>query len=140
MKLHMLLASPYLAVFAFSTPAHATQNDEAALKSIEERWIAASMHHDRDTLNALLDDSYRETTPDGTARTKRDVADRTHAPAGSRQQLRDLHFDIQGDQATVIGENHFMAPNGQQAVFAFEDDYQRRDGVWRAVASWIRRK
>jgi hypothetical protein len=140
MKLHMLLASPYLAVFALATPAVAAQNDEAALKSLEERWVSASMHHDRDTLNALLDDSYREFTPAGVGRTKSDVLKAPPAPAGSRQKLEDLQVSVQGDRAIVSGENHFMAPNGQEAVFAFENGYQRRDGIWRAVASWIARK
>lgn len=137
MKLYMLLASPYLALFAVSTPTLAAQNDEAALKSFEERWIAASMHHDRDTLDALLDDSYRETSAAGKTRSKRDVLKAPAAPAGSREMLQDLQVSVDGDQAVVTGENRFMAPNGQESVLIFADSFERRDGDWRAVSSEI---
>jgi len=30
-----------------------------------------------------------------------------------------------------------MAPDGQQAVFAFKDDFVRRDGQWRVIRSWM---
>jgi hypothetical protein len=140
MKLYMLFPAPLLAVFALSTPAHATQNDESVIRQIEQRWVQASMTHDRDTLKALLDDSYREITPSGAARSKSDVLNAPPAPAGSTQTLQDVQIRVDGDEAVAAGENHFMAPNGQVAVFAFKDDFVRRNGQWRVVGSWMTRK
>jgi hypothetical protein len=106
MKLYMLFSAPLLAVFALSTPAHATQNDESAIRQIEQSWVQASMTHDRDMLKALLDDSYREITPSGTARSKSDVLNAAPAPAGSTQTLQDVQIRVDGDEAVATGENH----------------------------------
>ncbi len=140
MKLYMLFIAPVLAAFALATPAFATANDEAVIRQMEEAWVQASMHHDRDTLKLLLDDSYREITPSGTARSKSDVLNASPAPSGSTQTLQYVTVHVDGDQAVVIGENRFMAPDGQQAVFAFKDDFARHDGQWRVVGSWMSRK
>ncbi|EUC16279.1 UNVERIFIED_ORG: uncharacterized protein DUF4440 [Burkholderia sp. CF145] len=140
MKLYMLFVAPVLAAFALATPAFAAENDEAVIRQMEEAWVQASMHHDRDTLKLLLDDSYREITPSGTARSKSDVLNASPVPSGSTQTLQYVNVHVDGDQAVVIGENRFMAPDGQQAVFAFKDDFARHDGQWRVVGSWMSRK
>ena len=62
------------------------------------------------------------------------------APAGSTQTLQNMQVRVDGDQAVAFGENRFMAPNGETAVFAFKDDFVRRDGQWRAVGSWMTKK
>jgi hypothetical protein len=140
MKFHMFFAAPLLTAFAFSAPVFATQNDEAVIRQMEQTWLQASMHRDRDTLDALLDDSYHEITPSGMARTKSDVLSAPPLPAGSTQTLRNVEVHVDGDRAVAVGEDHFMAPNGQSAVFAFKDDFLRRDGQWRIVGSWMSRK
>lgn len=140
MKLYMLFIVPVLTAFALATPTYASENDETVIRQMEEAWVQASMHHDRDTLKLLLDDSYREITPSGTARSKSDVLNAPPAPAGSMQTLQSVQVRVDGDQAVVIGENRFMAPDGQQAVFAFKDDFARHDGQWRVVGSWMSRK
>lgn len=140
MKLYMLFIVPVLAAFTLATPTYASENDETVIRQMEEAWVQASMHHDRDTLKLLLDDSYREITPSGTARSKSDVLNAPPAPAGSTQTLQSVQVRVDGDQAVVIGENRFMAPDGQQAVFAFKDDFARHDGQWRVVGSWMSRK
>ena len=140
MKLYMLFVAPVLAAFALASPAFAAENDEAVIRQMEEAWVQASMHHDRDTLKLLLDDSYREITPSGMARSKSDVLNASPAPSGSTQTLQYVNVHVDGDQAVVIGENRFMAPDGQQAVFAFKDDFARHDGQWRVVGSWMSRK
>ncbi|WP_176052740.1 MULTISPECIES: nuclear transport factor 2 family protein [Paraburkholderia] len=140
MKLYMLFIAPALAAFALATPTFAAENDEAVIRQMEEAWVQASMHHDRDTLKLLLDDSYREITPSGMARSKSDVLNASPAPSGSTQTLQYMKVSVDGDQAVVTGENRFMAPDGQQAVFAFKDDFARRDGQWRVIGSWMSRK
>ncbi|SEI63321.1 nuclear transport factor 2 family protein [Paraburkholderia diazotrophica] len=140
MKTHMFFAVPLLAAFAFSPPVFATRNDEAVIRQMEETWLQASMHRDSDTLKALLDDSYREITPAGAARTKSDVLSAPPLPAGSTQTLQNVEVHVDGDRAVAVGEDHFMAPNGQSAVFAFKDDFLRRDGQWRIVGSRMSRK
>jgi hypothetical protein len=140
MKFCVFLAAPFLAALTLSAPVFATQNDEAVIRQMEEMWVQASMHHDRDTLTMLLDDSYREITPQGTTRSKSDVLSAPPAPAGSTQTLQNVQVQVDGDQATAIGVNRFMAPDGQQAVFAFKDDFARREGQWRVVGSWMSRK
>ncbi|HWT35603.1 MAG TPA: nuclear transport factor 2 family protein [Paraburkholderia sp.] len=140
MNLHIYLAAPLLAAFTLSAPAFATQNDESAIRQLEENWVQASMHHDTDTLKLLLDDSYREITPSGKARAKSDVLSAPPAPAGSTQTLQNVQVRVDGDQAVAFGENRFMAPNGEAAVFAFKDDFVRRGGQWRVVGSWMTKK
>ncbi|MBN3752674.1 nuclear transport factor 2 family protein [Paraburkholderia sp. Tr-20389] len=140
MKLHIYLAAPLLAAFALSAPAFAAQNDETVIRQLEENWVQASMHRDTDTLKLLLDDSYREITPSGKARSKSDVLSAPPPPAGSTQTLQNVQVRVDGDQAVVMGENHFMAPNGDAAVFGFKDDFVRRDGQWRVVDSWMTKK
>ncbi|WP_109476464.1 nuclear transport factor 2 family protein [Paraburkholderia sp. C35] len=140
MKLPLLCAAPLLAAFGFSTSGFASQEDEAMIRRMENTWIQASMHQDRDTLNALLDDSYRGVTPSGATRSKLDVLSAPPAPAGSRQILRELEIHVDGDRAIAIGESQFMAPDGQQVLFAFADDFARQDGQWRVVGSWVTRR
>jgi ketosteroid isomerase-like protein len=140
MKLHIYLAAPLLAAFTLSAPAFATQNDESTIRQMEENWVQASMHHDTDTLKWLLDDAYREITPSGKARSKSDVLSAPPAPAGSTQTLQNVQVRVDGDHAVAFGENRFMAPNGDAAVFAFKDDFVRRDGQWRVVGSWMTKK
>ncbi|MEX3932424.1 nuclear transport factor 2 family protein [Paraburkholderia phymatum] len=140
MKFHMFFEAPLLAAFAFSAPVFAMQNDEPVIRQMEQTWLQASMHRDRDTLEALLDDSYREVTPSGVTRTKSDVLSAPPLPAGSTQTLQNVAVHVDGDRAVAVGEDHFMAPNGQSAVFAFKDDFVRRDGQWRIVGSWMSRK
>jgi hypothetical protein len=140
MKPLIYLAAPFLAAFTLSAPALATQNDESAIRQIEENWVQASMHHDTDTLKWLLDDSYREITPSGKMRSKSDVLSAPPVPAGSTQTLRNVQVRIDGDQAIAFGENRFMAPNGDAAAFAFKDEFVRRDGQWRVVGSRTIRK
>jgi hypothetical protein len=137
MKLYVLCAAPLLATFGLSDHACASRVDETVIRQMEKTWVQASMHHDLDTLDALLDDSYRGVTTSGAARSKRDVLSTPPAPAGSRQTLRDLEVRVDGDRAVAIGETQFMAPDGQQAVFAFKDDFVRRDGQWRVIRSWM---
>src|SRR5215471_10437138 len=112
MKLNHYWAAPFLAIFAISAPAFAAQSDQSTIRQMEETWVQASMHHDTDTLKLLLDDSYREITPSGKARSKSDVLSAPPAPAGSTQTLQNMQVRVDGDQAVAFGENRFMAPNG----------------------------
>jgi ketosteroid isomerase-like protein len=139
-NLHLFFAAPLLAAFAVSTPGHANESDVATILQMERAWLDAVAHHDRDTLDVLLDSAYRGVTPSGAARSKSDVLNATPALAGSKQTLHNLEVQVDGDTAVVFGEDRFMAPDGQQAVFVFKDDFVRRNGQWRVAGSWLTQK
>ena len=140
MKLPLIFAAPFLAAFSMSMPVHASRNDADVILQMERAWLNAVAHHDRDTLDVLLDSSYRGVTPTGAARSKSDVLNATPALAGSKQTLHNMEVQVDGDTAVVFGEDRFMAPNGEQAVFVFKDDFVRRNGQWRVVGSWLTQK
>ncbi|MFP3583844.1 nuclear transport factor 2 family protein [Paraburkholderia sp. SIMBA_055] len=140
MKLSTFLAAPFLAAVMLSSPTFAAPSDESVIRQAEQSWILATSNTDRDALNALLDDSYREITPAGTARSKSDVLNAPPPPAGSSQTLKDVQVRVDGDQAQVTGENHFTTANGQTTVYLFKDEFARKDGSWRVIASQAIRK
>jgi hypothetical protein len=139
-NLHLYFAAPLIAAFALSAPGHANENDEAVILQMEHAWLDAVMHHDRDTLDVLLDNAYRGVTPTGAARSKADVLNATPALSGSKQTLQNMQVQVNGDKAVVFGEDRYMAPDGQETVFVFKDDFVRRGGQWRIAGSWLTKK
>ncbi|WP_176058825.1 nuclear transport factor 2 family protein [Paraburkholderia sp. BCC1876] len=122
-------------------PAHAADHDEDRLKSLEQTWITASSNTDRVTLDKLLDDSFIDTTPTGTRRSKSDVLLAPPPPPSSTQTLVNLEVRVNGDTAIVTGTNHFNpGANAQPSDYSFTDVFVRRETGWRAVSAQMTRK
>lgn len=122
-------------------PAFAADHDEDTLKSLEQTWITASSNTDRATLDKLLDDSFIDTTPSGTRRSKSDVLLAPPLPPSSTQTLMNLDVRVNGDTAIVTGTNHFIpGPNAQPRDYSFTDVFVRKESGWRAISSQMTRK
>lgn len=119
----------------------AADRDEDTLKSLEQTWITAVSSTDRVTLEKLLDDSFVETTPAGSRRSKSDLLLATPPAPGSTQKLMDLDVKVKGDTAIVRGINHFTPARGTPGVdYLFTDVFVREADGWRAVSSQMTRK
>lgn len=136
-----------IAVFAsllvVATGANAGQStdDDATLQQLEQSWVHATTTGDRAALNRLLDDSYVETTANGTHRSKLDVLSAPPPPPGSTQVLRDVTVRLNGDTAIVTGINRFtLSSTTQPADYSFTDVFVRRDGGWRVASSQMTRR
>ncbi|NYH23621.1 nuclear transport factor 2 family protein [Paraburkholderia bryophila] len=141
MKHILRLAAVVSLALAAIIPAYAADRDEDALKTIEQTWITASSNTDRVTLDSLLDDSFIDTTPSGTRRSKSDVLLAPPPPPGSTQTLTNLEVRVNGDTAIVTGTNHFtLGPNAQPSDYSFTDVFVRKERDWRAVSAQITRK
>jgi hypothetical protein len=136
MKLRVWLLSALLAVGSLNTLAVAASNDESALLALEQTWIDAGKAQDMATLDAVIDDSYQADTPGG-IRTKKDML--IPVTAGSTQTLQNLNVTVKGDHATVYGDNMLTSPNGRRAKISFVDRFERKEGQWRIVRSFVTR-
>lgn len=141
MKHLLLLAAVASLTFSAAFPAYAADHDEDTLKAIEQTWITASSNTDRVTLDKLLDDSFIDTTPSGTRRSKSDVLLAPPPPPGSTQTLMNLEVHLTGNTAIVTGINHFNpGANAQPSDYSFTDVFVRRETGWRAVSAQMTRK
>lgn len=127
----LLCAGPMASVRAASAP----QQDFVAL---EHRWVSALQNHDTAFLDALLDDSFVDSTFRGAIRRKHDVlAGPRAAPAYRSIRLDDLVVRRYGaDTAIVTGVNVLRGTAGGDTVrVRFTDVFVRRHGSWRAVSA-----
>jgi hypothetical protein len=134
MKFRVLLAAALFAVVGFNTSAMANPADEAALIDLEYKWISMSKAHDVEGLNALIDDTYEADTPKGKEK-KSDML--MPAPADMAQSLSKLIAKVDGDTATVSGENLVTFKSGSPVRLSFVDKFVRKDGRWRVVSSYV---
>lgn len=140
MKRSIRLATACALLLSAACGVSAAQNDESALKSIEQAWITATVQSDRATLDKLLDDSFIEIMPSGVSRSKTDLLIAQPPAKGSTQSLEDVQVRVYGDSAVVTGVNRYAAPGMAAHDFAFTDVYVRSGDNWRAVATHISRK
>ncbi|ASW00320.1 hypothetical protein CJU94_08085 [Paraburkholderia aromaticivorans] len=123
------------------SPAFAADQDETTLKALEQTWITAITNTDRSTLDKLLDDSFVETAPNGTRRSKSDLLLAPPPPPGSTQTLMDMDVRVSGDTAVVTGINHFRRnPASQPADYSFTDVFVRKPEGWRVISSQMVRR
>ncbi|RKR44204.1 nuclear transport factor 2 family protein [Paraburkholderia sp. BL17N1] len=135
LTLAILLAS------SLASPAFASDQDEATLKAMEQTWATATANTDRVALEKLLDDSFVDTTPSGSHRSKSDLLLAPPPPPGSTQTLMDMEVRVNGDTAIVTGINQFRANRGARPVdYSFTDVFVRKSEGWRAIAAQMIRK
>ncbi len=105
---------------------------------LEEKWIAALQQRDLPALRELLDDSFVDSTFQGTLRTKDDVLG--GSAAGSRYRsvrLDDVRVRRYGSATAIVtGVNVLQGPNGGELVrVRFTDVFRKIRGRWRAVTA-----
>ena len=134
MKLRVLLAASILAMFGLSAPVMANTADEATLLSLEQQWADMSKAKDIEGLRALIDDAYVAYTPSG----KESKADMLNPPGlGMTQNLSALSAIVEGDRAAVSGDNLITFASGKSTLLHFVDQFERKGGRWRVVASYV---
>lgn len=104
---------------------------DAGLKALEHRWLQALQHHDTAFLQALLDDDFVDTLPEGRIQTKQDVL---HAPffqSTESETLSDLVVHLHGELAVVTGVNTILGT----ITIHFTDVFQKEHGEWKAIAA-----
>ncbi len=142
MKTSISRAAMILILACVGTSAFAQAQDNAAtLEALEQAWVQATVNGDRASIDRLLDESFIETSSDGSRRSKTDVLLAPPPPAGSSQLLDGLQVRTFGDTAIVTGDNRYRAQGQTERVnFAFTDVFVRRNGAWRVVSSQYTRR
>ncbi len=110
-------------------------DDRATILALEQRWMDASVHRDRKTLDRILADDFLDTSYKGQLRTK---ADHLAAPVVSNvtEKLEDVKVRFYGDTAIVTGRNVVTANDHSFAAnIRFTDVFVKQSGMWQAVAA-----
>jgi ketosteroid isomerase-like protein len=136
MKAIISIVAASLAFAAVNVPAIASESDEATLLALEQTWIDAGRNKDFKTLDALIDDSFVADTPTGKESKQDSMRPQESTPS---QTLRNMTVKVDGDTATVSGENAVTQANGHIYTLSFVDTFARRDGKWRVVHSYVTR-
>lgn len=117
--------------------ARAPEPSSGDLVTLEHQWVAAIEHHDTARLDAILDDSFLDSTFRGDTRTKAQFLTGPRA-AGKYHSidLDDLKVRRYGDSAVVTGVNVLRGDGADDIVrVRFTDVFHLRDGRWRAVSA-----
>ena len=134
MKLRIYLLASLVALGALNAPVMAAPDDVQTLLKLEQTWIDASRAGDTATLNALIDDAYVADTPHG----KEDKKNAMQTPSPDvTQSLQNLNAHVDGDRGVVFGDNILTYGNGKRAKISFVDKFERKDGRWRIVSSFV---
>ena len=118
----------------------AGSGDEAALKAIEERWVAAGVKADSAALGAILADTVVLTDSDGKTRTKAEEMARWKSGEIKYQtsKVDDIQVVQYGDTAVVTVRWTGKGTDKGKAFDAIEcwtDTFVKQNGQWRCIAS-----
>jgi uncharacterized protein (TIGR02246 family) len=115
--------------------------DEEALLQMERDWTAAWLKQDAAAMDAILSEGYVENANGQTTPKKQYVAD---MKAGiykvESAEASDMRVVVFGDQAVVNGSStskYTMRGKDASGKSRWTDVYEKRDGRWRAVVSYI---
>jgi len=115
--------------------------DEQALLQLEWDWTAAWLKQDAAAMDAILAEGYAENANGQTTPKKQYVAD---MKAGiykvESSQASDMRVVVFGDQAVANGistSKYTMRGKDASGKSRWTDVYEKRDGRWRAVVSYI---
>ena len=116
-------------------------SDEQALLQLEQDWTAAWLKQDAAAIDAILAEGYVENANGQTTPKKQYVAD---MKAGiykvESSEASDMRAVVFGDQAVVNGSStskYTMRGKDASGKSRWTDVYEKRDGRWRAVVSYI---
>ena len=115
--------------------------DEQALLQLERDWTAAWRKQDAAAMDAILAEGYVENANGQTTPKKQYVAD---MKAGiykvESAEASDMRVVVFGDHAVVNGSStskYTMCGKDASRKTRWTDVYEKRDGRWRAVVSYI---
>jgi len=115
--------------------------DEQALLQLERDWTAAWLKQDAAAMDAILAEGYVENANGQTTPKKQYVAD---MKAGiykvESSEASDMRAIVFGDHAVVNGSStskYTMRGKDASGKSRWTDVYEKRDGRWRAVVSYI---
>lgn len=137
MKLTTIGISLALA-FAGSAHAACSAADQAALEKLDHDWSDAATRGDRQALEALYSDDFRDLTPGGGGN-KQTAINAAVEGAGSPQPVSD-HYAIScnGDSALVTHRNVFTEGEGDDAKKYYARSihhFVREGGRWRVLGN-----
>jgi ketosteroid isomerase-like protein len=127
-------------VGAIAQQKKAVVNDEAALKAIEDKWDAASVKGDVNTLGQIFHDSFISTNTEGVVHTKAEMLNEIKSGAVKYEssKVEDLKFFLYGNAAVVTGKwSGKVIEQGKPVESAerFTDMFIKEKGQWRCVAA-----
>jgi uncharacterized protein (TIGR02246 family) len=115
--------------------------DEQALLQLERDWTAAWLKQDAAAMDAILTEGYVENANGQTTLKKQYVAD---MKAGiykvESAEASDMRVVVFGDHAVVNGSSaskYTMRGKDASRKTRWTDTFEKRDGRWRAVVSYI---
>ena len=130
-----------LSIFAaLATGVMAQQADEAAIRTLEQKWDAANLKGDAAALEQILAPSFLLTGDDGKVHTRAQVLSELKSRNITYQAARteELNIILHGDAAVVSGRWRGSYRNRGKTVNLLErftNFYVRKNGNWQCVAS-----
>lgn len=115
--------------------------DEQALLQLERDWAAAWLKQDSEAMEAILADGYVENANGQATMKKQYIADwKAGIYKVEFSEVSDMRAVVFGDQAVVNGistSKYTMRGKDASGKSRWTDVYEKRDGRWRAVVSYI---
>ena len=109
------------------------------MRSTERRWLDIYERRDAAAMEAILDDDFVITYPNGAMQRKPDVVAAMHRGAGKpspRFVTEETVAHVHGDTVVLTGIVKTIRTNGTEAS-RYTDTYIRRAGAWRVAASHL---
>jgi hypothetical protein len=122
-----------------SKPAGAN-NTEQALKDIENKWAAAALKGDSETISAVVADDWSGTNPLGKVQSKSDMIEETKKAKLTKSSVGDMKVrSLGGNAAVVTGTWSGAGTDGDGKKFEtterWTDIFAKNNGEWKAVSS-----
>jgi uncharacterized protein (TIGR02246 family) len=129
-----------VAIFFFLCSAAFSATDEAAIRTLEERWDTANLKGDAAALGTVFADDFISTDSEGRVRTKAEIIGAVKAKNIKYDYARteDLRVILHGDAAVVTGVwrgKYAYQGKAMNLVERFTNFYVKQRGQWRCVAS-----
>ena len=116
------------------------KNTEQALKDIEDKWAAASLKSDADTIGSIVADDWIATSAAGKVQTKAEMLSDTKKAKFTKSSVGNMKVKSLGaDTAVVTGTwtGVGVGADGKKVdtTERWTDVFVKRNGQWQAVAS-----
>jgi ketosteroid isomerase-like protein len=116
------------------------KSTEQALKDIENKWAAAALKGDTQTISAVVSDDWSGTNPEGKTQTKSEMIEDTKKAKLTKSSVDDIKVkSLGGDTAVVTGTWSGAGTGADGKAFdtteRWTDVFVKKNGEWKAVAS-----
>ena len=110
--------------------------EAALLSQIEDSWMAARLLGRKNTVEELIDDTYRGATSRGIAQVKKDLVDSVESSAGAFTDCvhSERAIDLMGNVAVSTGVATLTSPNRRHS-YRYLRVFAKSHGNWRLIAS-----